>query len=346
MDQLNSTTQRQKGKHLSFEERVIIQTRLNDKHSPNKIAAELGCSPNTVRNEIKRGTVYLYNGKVARYKADAGQKAYEENRANSCRRCEYINKLEFIAHVENSFFELGLSIDACVGEAMEKGYFLREQMLCTKTIYNYIDKGLMRIRNYNLPEKVSRRPKLKRVRENKKLLGRSIEERPDIDDKLEFGHWEADLVIGQKTNNDEALLTLLERQTRKYILVKIDGKTASAVMDGFEKVRKYFGSKFSDVFKSITTDNGSEFTELSNLEKGSKTLVYYAHPYSSWEKGSNERHTRLVRRFIAKGERISDYGIDAIERIEDWCNNLPRKILGYKTPDELFEAKLDEIYSA
>ena len=119
------------------------------------------------------------------------------------------------------------------------------------------------------------------MRENKKLLGRSIEERPDIDDKLEFGHWEADLVIGQKTNNDEALLTLLERQTRKYILVKIDGKTASAVMDGFEKVRKYFGSKFSDVFKSITTDNGSEFTELSNLEKGSKTLVYYAHPYSS-----------------------------------------------------------------
>ena len=345
MDQLNSTTQHQKGKHLSFKERVIIQTRLNDKHSPNKIAAELGCSPNTIRNEIKRGTVYLYNGKVTRYKAEAGQKAYEKNRANSCRRCEYINKLEFIAHIENNFFELGISIDACVGEAMEKGNFPREQMLCTKTIYNYIDKGLMRIRNHNLPEKVSRRPKLKRVRENKKLLGRSIEERPAIDDKLEFGHWEADLVVGQKTNNDEALLTLLERQTRKYILVKIAGKTAAAVMDGFEKVRKYFSPRFSDVFKSITTDNGSEFTELSNLEKDNKTLVYYAHPYSSWEKGSNERHNHLVRRFIAKGERLSDYGIDAIARIEYWCNNLPRKILGYKTPDELFEAKLDEIYS-
>ena len=346
MDQLNSTTQHQKGKHLSFEERVIIQTRLNDKHSPNKIAAELGCSPNTVRNEIKRGTVLLYNGKVRRYKAKAGQKAYEEHRANSCRRCEYINKLEFIAHVENSFFDLDISIDACVGEAMEKGYFPREQMLCTKTIYNYIDKGLMRIRNHHLPEKVSRKPKLKRVRENKKLLGRSIEERPDIDDKLEFGHWEADLVIGQKAKNDEALLTLLERQTRKYILVKIAGKTAAAVMAGFGKVKKYFGSKFSDVFKTITTDNGSEFAELSKLEESAKTLVYYAHPYSSWEKGSNERHNRLVRRFIAKGERISDYSIDAIARIEDWCNNLPRKILGYKTPDELFEDKLDEIYSA
>ena len=85
MDQLNSNIQRQKGKHLSFEERVIIQTRLNDKRSPNKIAAELGCSANTVRNEIKRGTVYLYNGNVARYRAEAVQKAYEENRANSCR---------------------------------------------------------------------------------------------------------------------------------------------------------------------------------------------------------------------------------------------------------------------
>ena len=142
------------------------------------------------------------------------------------------------------------------------------------------------------------------------------------------------------------MLTLLERQTRKYILVKIAGKIKAAVMAGFEKIKKYFGSKFSDVFKSITTDNGSEFAELSNLEEDSKTLVYYAHPYSSWEKGSNERHKRLVRRFIAKGERISDYGIYTIARIEDCCNNLPRKILGYKTPDELFEAKLDEIYSA
>ena len=126
-------------------------------------------------------------------------------------------------------------------------------MLCTKTIYNYIDKGLMRIRNHNLPEKVSRRPKLKRVRENKKLLGRSIEERSAIDDKLEFEHWKADLVIGRKTNNDEALLTILERQTRKYILVKIAGKTASAVMEGFAKVKDYFGDKFSVYYGRVAT---------------------------------------------------------------------------------------------
>lgn len=345
MDQLNSNTHHQKGKHLSFEERVIIQTRRKDNLSINKIAAELRRAPNTIRNEIKHGTVMLYNGRVARYKASVGQEAYEKNRINSCRRCEYLYKLTFIAYVEDRFFNDGISIDACVGEALAKGYFPRESMLCAKTIYNYIDKVLMLIRNHYLPEKVSRKPRCKRVNENKKILGRSIEERPDIDNRLEFGHWKADLVIGQKDKADEALLTLLERQTRKYILVKIAAKTASAVMDGFAKVIEYFGSKFSEVFKTITTDNGSEFAELSRLEAVSDTLVYYAHPYSSWKKGSNERHNRLVRRFIAKGKRISDYGLDAIAKIEDWCNYLPRKILGYKRPDDLFESKLDEIYA-
>lgn len=129
------------------------------------------------------------------------------------------------------------------------------------------------------------------------------------------------------------------------MLIKIANKSAKAVWERFTKVRDYFGSKFSEVFKTITTDNSSEFAELSKLEEVSHTLVYYTHPYSSWEKGSNERHNRLIRRFIAKGKRISDYGIDAIARIEDWCNNLPRKILRYKTPNEMFEAKLDKIYS-
>ena len=99
------------------------------------------------------------------------------------------------------------------------------------------------------------------------------------------------------------------------------------------------------MFKTITTDNGSEFAALRKLVETSQTLVYYAHPYASWENGSNERHNRLVRRFIAKGKRISDYGLDAIARIEDWFNSLPSKTLGYRTPDELVEAELDKIYA-
>lgn len=111
---------------------------------------------------------------------------------------------------------------------------------------------------------------------------------------------------------------MLEHHTRKYMLVEIAGKITVAVMDGVAKVKDYFGNRFSDVFKTITTDNGSKFAELSKMEEASKTLMYYAYSYTSLEKGSNERCNRLVRRFIAKGKRISNNALDAIARAEDY----------------------------
>ena len=93
-----------------------------------------------------------------------------------------------------------------------------------------------------------------------------------------------------------------------------------------------------------TPDNGSEFASLASLS-AVNTSVYFTHPYSSFERGTNERHNGLLRRFIPKGKRISDYSLDAIQRIEDWINGLPRRILGYKTPEELFEAELDVVYA-
>ncbi|MBW7980169.1 IS30 family transposase, partial [Lactobacillus helveticus] len=100
-----------------------------------------------------------------------------------------------------------------------------------------------------------------------------------------------------------------------------------------------------DIFKTITTDNGSEFADLSNLEKASNTLVYYAHPYTSCDKGTVKRHNGLISRFIPKGEAIANYSLQDIINIETWCN-LPRKILAYHTPDEIFERELDQIYQA
>ncbi len=100
------------------------------------------------------------------------------------------------------------------------------------------------------------------------------------------------------------------------------------------------------MFKTITSDNGSEFATLSSIESTNKgTKIYYTHPYSSFERGSNERHNGMLRRFIKKGKAISDYDVDYISQIEHWCNTLPRKILNYNTPDELFEKELDLIYS-
>ena len=98
------------------------------------------------------------------------------------------------------------------------------------------------------------------------------------------------------------------------------------------------------MFKIITTDNGSEFSRLSELEELAETLVFYTHPYTSCEKGTNERHNGIIQRFFPKGKRISDFDVNYIADIEIWCNSLPRKILNYRTPDEVFEDELDLIY--
>ena len=124
----------------------------------------------------------------------------------------------------------------------------------------------------------------------------------------------------------------------------IKNRHADSVMGAFNALQKTYSEHFSQVFKTITTDNGSAFSRLSELEELAKTLVFYTHPYTSCEKGTNERHNGIVRRFIPKGKRISDFDVDYIADIEIWCNSLPRKILNYRRPDEVFEDELDLIY--
>lgn len=138
---------------------------------------------------------------------------------------------------------------------------------------------------------------------------------------------------------------MVERKTREFWMIRIPGKNPESVMGAFNALKVNFEEHWSEVFKTITTDNGSEFANLSALEETSKTLVYFAHPYTSCEKGSVERHNGIIRRFIPKGQRIDSLSDGKLCQVEMWCNSLPRKILGYQTPDELFEAELDSIYS-
>ena len=128
-------------------------------------------------------------------------------------------------------------------------------------------------------------------------------------------------------------------------MIRIPGRDPNGVMAALSTIRSQYKEHWEDVFKMITTDNGSEFATLSDLEDPEQNADYFAHPYASCEKGSVERHNGLIRRFIPKGKRIDSYSDEQIAQIEIWCNALPRKILGYRTPDELFEDELDRIYS-
>lgn len=349
MDYPNYNTALRKNKHLNFEERMTIQIRLIDGHSPYRIAKELQRPINTVLNEIRRGTTtqIKQDKSVELYFADTGEAVYQKHRQNSCRTFKRLECSAFINYAVDKIKNACWSPDACVGNAIETATFERSQIVCTKTLYNYIDLGLLAVKNSDLPIKLRRSTKPARVRKHKKHLGNSIEDRPDsIDNREEFGHWEIDTVTGEKSNSDCVLLTIVERQTRNSIVNKIPAKTADAVMNELSNLRSLYGEQFSQVFKTITGDNGSEFADLSTIEVDTATKVYFTHPYSSFEKGTNERHNGLIRRFIPKGKRMSNYNADDIAFIEDWMNTLPRRILHYKTPEELFEAQLDLIYAA
>ena len=140
-------------------------------------------------------------------------------------------------------------------------------------------------------------------------------------------------------------MTIVERKLRESIWIKVRDHSAEAIDEALAAVIDQFGDRYNEVFKSITGDNGSEFANLSRVEEKGIS-VYFTHPYSSYEKGTNECHNRMLRRFIPKGKSINDYSADDLLYFADKINNLPRKILGYHTPEELFEKELDRIYAA
>lgn len=346
MDKTNHTTERRKGQHLCSEERHEIEVRRKDGWSIYKIAQHLGRPYNTIKNEVERGSTRLKSGGRRVYRADCGEKVYRENRQNSRRQYRCLATSGFLRYVVERFCGNDhWSLDACVGEALRSGRFSREEMVCTKTLYNYVNLGLLPVKNIDLPEKLRRNTKTRKMRENKTNLGRSIDDRDKIVQlRTEFGHWEVDTVIGKKNADEPCVLTLVERMTRMCIWVKARNHTAEAIQETLETIMKHAGSRRTQVFKTITGDNGSEFANLSLLDNG-ELKVYFTHPYSSCEKGSNERHNRMLRRFIPKGRSITEYSADDICFFADCINRLPRRILGYASPEELFDAQLDRIYA-
>ena len=132
-----------------------------------------------------------------------------------------------------------------------------------------------------------------------------------------------------------------ERKTRCSLIRKLQNKESASVMEAFRVIRdEWLADCFDKVFRTITNDNGSEFARLAELEEGSSLRVYYARPYCSSDKGTNENHNGLFRRFIPKGKSIHDHSVEQIERVQQWANTLPRRILGYRTPEECFSEEL------
>ncbi|RGZ35814.1 IS30 family transposase [Mediterraneibacter gnavus] len=150
-----------------------------------------------------------------------------------------------------------------------------------------------------------------------------------------------DCVIGKKTN-DKVLLTLTERMTRKEIIRKMPKKNVKSVHKVLNQLKKEVPN-FGLIFKSITTDNGSEFAKLHRWGKRAGVSIFYAHPYSSWERGLNENTNRIIRRFIQKGVEMKGQSKKRVQWIEDWINTMYRKSLGWKTADHRYQEEIETL---
>lgn len=341
-------------KHLSQNDRIKMETMLNSGHKVVEVAEYLHVHRSTIYREIKRGEYTHRNSdytEETRYSSDLGQKNHDWNAQGKGRNIKIGNDRPLAEYIEGKIIEDKYSPEAALAAAAESGIEFTTS-ISVRTLYRYIDKGIfLKLTNKDLPVKGKRKKHNKRVRVQKRAsTGESIENRPDeVKDREIFGHWEMDTVKGKQGVTKSCMLVLTERKTRDEIIVKLPDQKAASVVEAIDRLERKWGDMFTKVFRSITVDNGVEFSDYEGLERSvlhegeKRTFAFYCHPYSSWERGSNENNNRLIRRHIPKGEDFDEKQDRDIEYIENWINNYPRGIFGFKTSAQLFEEEIRKL---
>lgn len=350
MCQDNCNIKKRKWEQLTWENRILIEHLYNiQKKNFTEIANELGKHRTTISREIRLGLVELENTKTKtnwKYCSEVAQKKNELNETAKGPILKIGNDYELANFIEKQIKKEKYSPEAVIEIIKTKEYNFKTE-ICWKTIYNYIDKKVLNINNKDLPyRKDEKVVKIKHSKIRKRGKGKSIDERPEeVKTRETIGHWEMDCVASKK-GKLEALLVLSERTSRKELIFKIKDKTTSEVVKIIDMLEEKHGNKFKEIFKTITVDNGSEFMDYKGIEqskinrKDTRVSVYFAHPYSSWERGTNENINRMIRRFIPKGTDIGNITNKEIKRIENWINNYPRKMFNFKTANEIYKEKL------
>lgn len=343
-----------KFKQLSHSDRIKMETLLNKGHSKAEVAEYLHVHRSTVYREYERGKYMHRNSDYTeeeQYSSDLGQKTHDWNKQGKGRALKIGNDRELAECIEDKIVNEKYSPEAALAE-IAKGEKQFKTTISVRTLYRYIDNGIfLKLTNKELPIKGNRKEHNKKVRVQKRAsAGESIENRPEeVKDREIFGHWEMDTVKGKRGVTKSCMLVLTERKTRDEIVMKLKDQCAASVVEALDRLERKWGDMFKKVFRSITVDNGVEFAdyagmEESVLEPGNKrTFVFYCHPYSSWERGSNENNNRLIRRHIPKGTDFDDRTDEDIEYIENWINNYPRGIFEHKTSAELFTEELRKL---
>jgi transposase, IS30 family len=341
-----STKVRGRGTHFTYDERLRLESYLTGTGRSQKltrtkeIAKRLEKDQRTIQREIRRGlvehmrsdltVVYIYSAEYAQRNAE-----YECTAKGPSLKLG--DDLVFVQTIHTWIVENKYSPYAVL-QHLKNTTWPSELRICEKTLYTYIYQGLIGgVSPADLRYKGKRRKPLKGPHRHKRVrcAERSISKRPqEAQDRTEYGHWEIDTVVGPQGGAKSCLLTLTERKTRAEIVKPIPSRTIGAVVAAFDKMERKIGSKtFKEVFKSLTGDCGSEFMDYALLERstrgiGQRTSVYYAHPYCSSERGSNENANGMIRRFFPKGTDFSLVQPSEIKKVQEWMNGYPRKVLG------------------
>ena len=332
--------------------RYKIEALYNAGLSIKQIAEELGYTYHGIYYELKRG-YYMHRNhdwtETRKYSADKAQLSADINATAKGAPIKLGNDKEFAEFVEDMVLK-GYSPGAILLYIKENGLNFKTKV-CRVTLYSYIEKNIfLRISNVNLLHKGERKHKRKE-KEAKKLpkVEHSIERRPEeVARRSTFGHWEMDTVIGKKKKGETALV-MTERLTRMEIIMKSPDKTASSTVQMLNRLERRIGSlTFRKVFKTITCDNGTEFSDVEGIENSpytgkKRTSVYYCHPFCSSERGSNENQNAFIRRFMPKGTAISEYNNAYIRYVQNFINTYPRGIFNGENSAKRFKRELEKL---
>ncbi len=309
-------------KHLTKEQRYVIQALHRRKESKTAIAAEIGVDRSTIYRELNR------NSNKRSYQADKAQMYANERKEHFRFNRRFTDSVQRV--IVKYITEEQWSPEQVVGYCQKTGI----KMVSTERIYQFIRED--KIQGGNLYKHLRHKLKHRKrpisgstIRIKDRI---SIDQRPEkANNREEFGHFEMDLVVGK--DNKGAILTLTERVSRHFICRylphgKIAKYVSQAVIEELLPFKKHV--------LSITTDNGTEFADHKTIAKKLDTTVYFAHPYSSWEKGQIEYSNKLLRQYIPKKSIINQDTTLKLKEIQMKINRRPRKNLGFEKPFELF----------
>ncbi len=340
--------------HLTLTDRYKLEAALLAGEKPQAIADKLHVHVSTIYRERNRARMIHRNSdwtEEERYNPDEAHRLYRENLKAKGASLKIGKDYALAEYLEKKVVEDGYSPAAALASIELEGKEFSTK-ICTNTFYSYIEKGVfLHLTNADLPEKPKKKRSYRKVKATKRApKGESIEKRPqDVDTRSIVGDWEMDTVYSKKESSKKALLVLTERKSRIPIIELIPDRTAESVVSALDRIERRFGScSFRKLFRTITVDNGGEFADVERLErsaltKGKRTKVYYCHPYSSYERGSNENENKIIRRHFPKGTNFGNVTAAQVKNTEKWIANYPRKILGWKTSAMVFQAYLDTL---